>query len=183
MATSSDVVIVGASLCGALAAQTLREEGFAHGVSLVGAERHRPYERPPLSKGYLQGSTEREKVFVHPEGWYAEHDVDLRLGAEVTALDREAGEVVLADGTRLPYGRLLLATGARPRTLDVEGANLDGVYTLRRLEDSEAIRSVFAEVAAAGPGRGAIGGGGGIRAETGGAGPAGGAGGEGPPAG
>src|SRR5690349_13324271 len=131
MTTSSDVVIVGASLCGAFAVQTLRDEGFDGRVVLVGAEPHRPYERPPLSKGYLQGSTEREKVFVHPEGWYAEHDVDLRLGTQVTAVDRQSGEVVLADGTRLPYGQLLLATGARPRTLDVEGADLDGVYLLR----------------------------------------------------
>ena len=166
MTTSSDIVIVGASLCAALAAQTLREEGFEGRVLLLGAEPHRPYERPPLSKGYLQGSTEREKVFVHPDGWYAEHDVDLRLEVEVTAVDRPAGEVVLADGTRLPYGQLLLTTGARPRLLDVEGSELDGVYTLRRLGDSEAIRSAFARVAEAGPGRVVIVGGGWIGLET-----------------
>ena len=166
MAASSDVVLVGGGLCSALAAQTLREEGFAGRVVLVGDEPHRPYERPPLSKGYLQRSTEREKVFVHPENWYLEHDVELRTGVEVVAVDRPAGEVVLGDGHRLHYGRLLLATGARPRTLTVEGADLDGVHTLRRLEDCEAIQAAFTRVAATGPGRVAIVGGGWIGLET-----------------
>ena len=74
--------IVGAGLAGAKAAETLRDEGFDGAVVLVGDEPHRPYERPPLSKGYLLGKAPRDKVFVHPEGWYADHDVDLRLGAE-----------------------------------------------------------------------------------------------------
>ena len=78
--TSAGFVIVGASLAGAIAAQTLRAEGFTGRITLIGDEPHRPYERPPLSKGYLLGNTPREKVFVHPAGWYAENDVDLRLG-------------------------------------------------------------------------------------------------------
>jgi 3-phenylpropionate/trans-cinnamate dioxygenase ferredoxin reductase component len=166
MTTSSDVVLVGAGLCAALAAQTLREEGFAGRVVLVGAEPHRPYERPPLSKGYLQGGTEREEVFVHPEGWYREHDVELRTGVEVTAVDRERRQVELAGGDRLGYDQLLLATGAEPRRLDVEGADLDGVLLLRRLEDSDAIREAFARLVAAGGGRVAIVGGGWIGLET-----------------
>src|SRR5215213_3703588 len=166
MSPSSDVVVVGAGLCAAFAAQTLREEGFAGSVVLLGAEPHRPYERPPLSKGYLQGSTEREKVFVHPEGWYREHDVELRTAVEVTAVDRQAGEVVLADGERRGYEQLLLATGAEPRRLEVDGADLHGVHLLRRLEDSDAIREAFAEVAAAGQGRVVIVGGGWIGLET-----------------
>ena len=74
------VAVVGAGLAGAKAVEALRAEGFDGRIVLFGDESHRPYERPPLSKGYLQGNDERDTVFVHPEGWYAEHDVDLRLG-------------------------------------------------------------------------------------------------------
>ena len=91
-------VIVGAGLAGARAAEALRDGGYEGPVVLLGAEQHRPYERPPLSKEYLQGSSERDEVFVHPADWYREHDVDLRLGATVTAIDRDASEVVLDDG-------------------------------------------------------------------------------------
>jgi 3-phenylpropionate/trans-cinnamate dioxygenase ferredoxin reductase component len=165
--TISEVVLVGAGMAGALAAQGLREEGFAGRIVLVGAEPHRPYERPPLSKGYLQGSTDREKVFVHPAGWYDEHDVELRTSAEVTGIDREAQQVVLSNGDRLRYDALLLATGAEPRRLDVPGADLDGVHLLRRLEDSDAIRDMYARVSrAGGSGRVAIVGGGWIGLET-----------------
>ena len=80
MATEPTYVIVGASLAGAKAAETLREEGFSGGVVLLGEENERPYERPPLSKGYLLGKDEKSSIYVHEEGWYAEHDVDLRLG-------------------------------------------------------------------------------------------------------
>jgi 3-phenylpropionate/trans-cinnamate dioxygenase ferredoxin reductase subunit len=170
VATVSQVVVVGAGMAGAFAVQVLREEGFSGRVVLVGAEPHRPYERPPLSKGYLQGSTDREKVFVHPAGWYEEHDVELRTAVDVTGVDRQAQQVVLGDGGRLPYDRLVLATGAEPRGLDVPGADLDGVLYLRNLEDSEAIRATFAGVSAAasgaGVGRVAIVGGGWIGLET-----------------
>ncbi len=143
MSGDRGIVIVGASLAGAKAAQSLRDEGFDGRVTLVGDEAVRPYERPPLSKEYLQGKSEREKVFVHPEGWYAEHDVDLRLSTEVTGIDRAGHHVVLAGGERLGYDALLLATGSVPRRLAVPGADLDGVHYLRRLEDSERIRAAF----------------------------------------
>ena len=94
--------IVGAGLAGATAAQTLRDEGFDGEVVLLGDESHRPYERPPLSKEYLQGKSPRDKVFVHPEGWYAEHDVDLRLGVTATGLDLQARRVLTSDGG-LPF--------------------------------------------------------------------------------
>jgi 3-phenylpropionate/trans-cinnamate dioxygenase ferredoxin reductase subunit len=80
-------VIVGASLAGAKAAETLREEGFVGPLVLIGEETERPYERPPLSKNYLLGKAERETIYVHPASWYAEHDVDLRLGVPVTGID------------------------------------------------------------------------------------------------
>jgi 3-phenylpropionate/trans-cinnamate dioxygenase ferredoxin reductase subunit len=136
-------VIVGASLAGAKAAQGLREEGFDGRVTLIGDEPHRPYERPPLSKDYLQGKSEREKVFVHPLGWYAEHDVDLEFGVAVAAIDRDAKQVTLTDGRRVAYDKLLLTTGSSPRSLQLPGAELDGVHYLRRIEDSEQLKAAF----------------------------------------
>ena len=120
MADAPDaVVIVGGGLAGAKTAEALREQGYGGSITLVAAEDELPYERPPLSKGYLLGKDEFEKAVVHPQEWYAEHDVDLRRGVRATAIDREAHEVELDDGTRLPYGALVLATGSEPRTLDV----------------------------------------------------------------
>jgi 3-phenylpropionate/trans-cinnamate dioxygenase ferredoxin reductase subunit len=137
------VAVVGAGLAGGKAVEALRGEGFDGRILLFGEERHRPYERPPLSKGYLQGNDERETVFVHPEPWYAEHDVDLRLGTAVTGLDRHAHELMTRDGEAVRYDRLLLATGATPRHLRLPGADLPGVHYLRTLDDSDALRDAF----------------------------------------
>ena len=130
-------VIVGASMAGAKAAETLREEGFGGRIVLLGEEQERPYERPPLSKGYLLGKDERSSIYIHEQGWYAENGVDLRLGVTATSLDLGSREVRLADGGTVGYDRLLLATGAAPRRLSVPGADLDGVVYLRRVGDSE----------------------------------------------
>ena len=140
MTSDQTFVIVGASLAGAKAAETLREEGFDGRLVLIGAEPERPYERPPLSKDYLRGEAGREKVYVHDEGFYAEHDIELRLGRTATGLDTAARELALDDGERLRYDRLLLATGAEPRRLQIPGAELDGVLYLRSVEDSDALR-------------------------------------------
>ncbi|MGV9775494.1 NAD(P)/FAD-dependent oxidoreductase [Streptosporangium sp. NPDC003464] len=140
MTTEQTFVIVGAGLAGAKAAQSLREEGFTGRITLIGAEAERPYERPPLSKGYLLGKEEKAKVYVHDEGWYGEHSVELLTGRRVTGIDRSAHEVELDDGRRLGYAKLLLAPGASPRRLDVPGADLDGVHYLRSLDDSERLR-------------------------------------------
>jgi 3-phenylpropionate/trans-cinnamate dioxygenase ferredoxin reductase subunit len=136
-------VIVGASLAGATAAAALRDEGFDGRIVVVGEEQERPYERPPLSKEYLQGKAEREKIYVHPEGWYAEHDVELILGARVTGIDRHSRLVTLPTGPPLGYDKLLLATGSSPRRLTVPGADLDGVLYLRTVEDSERIKAAL----------------------------------------
>ncbi|GFE18552.1 pyridine nucleotide-disulfide oxidoreductase [Streptomyces glebosus] len=143
MGRNTAFLIAGAGLAGAKAAETLRKEGFDGPLVLVGDEHERPYERPPLSKGYLLGTAERESAFVHPPEWYAEHEVDLRLGQAVTALDPAGHEVTLADGSRLGYAKLLLATGSTPRTLPVPGADLDGVHSLRRLPDSDRLKELF----------------------------------------
>jgi 3-phenylpropionate/trans-cinnamate dioxygenase ferredoxin reductase component len=140
MSTDQTFVIVGASLAGAKAAETLREEGFDGRVVLIGSEHERPYERPPLSKDYLRGEVGREKVYVHDEGFYAGHDIELRLGRTAVSLDTVGSAVTLDDGERLPYDRLLLATGAEPRRLAIPGAQLDGVLYLRSVEDSDTLR-------------------------------------------
>jgi 3-phenylpropionate/trans-cinnamate dioxygenase ferredoxin reductase subunit len=143
MSVDQTFVVVGGGLAGATAATALREEGFDGRIVLVGAEPHAPYERPPLSKGYLIGSADRASVFVHPEPWYAEHRVELRRSTVVTELDRARHEVVLGDRERLGYDRLLLATGAVPRRLPVPGADQVDVRYLRTLEDSERLRADF----------------------------------------
>jgi NADPH-dependent 2,4-dienoyl-CoA reductase/sulfur reductase-like enzyme len=136
-------VIVGASMAGAKAAETLRAEGFGGTVVLLGEERERPYERPPLSKGYLLGKDDKSSIYVHEEAWYAENDVDLRLGVTATRVDLGSREVVLADGGTVGYDKLLLATGAAPRRLSVPGADLDGVVYLRRVGDSERLAAAL----------------------------------------
>jgi 3-phenylpropionate/trans-cinnamate dioxygenase ferredoxin reductase subunit len=133
-------VIVGASLAGATAAAALREEGFGGQIVLIGEEHQRPYERPPLSKDYLQGKSEKETIFVHPQGWYAAHDVDLRLDTRVTGIDPATHRLTLHNGQQLGYDKLLLATGSSARRLSIPGADLDGVLYLRSVEDSERIR-------------------------------------------
>ncbi|MFF5038020.1 NAD(P)/FAD-dependent oxidoreductase [Nocardia salmonicida] len=137
-------VIVGAGLAGAKAAEALRTDGFEGRVVLLGDELDRPYDRPPLSKSYLQGTTERDKIYLHPPNWYTDHDVDLRVGTRVTALDRPAHEVRIEGGERIGYDKLLLATGSSPRRLDVPGADLDGVHYLRRVGDCESLQAAFA---------------------------------------
>ena len=139
-------VIAGASLAGAKAAETLRDEGFDGEIVLLGTELELPYERPPLSKGYLLGQDERASIYVHPEEWYAEHHVDLRLGVTVTAIDRAASAVVTSGpgGTQtLPYDKLLLATGASPRRLTFPGSDRPEVLYLRTAADSERLRETL----------------------------------------
>jgi 3-phenylpropionate/trans-cinnamate dioxygenase ferredoxin reductase subunit len=133
-------MIVGASLAGAKAAQTLREEGFEGRVLVIGEEAHRPYERPPLTKEYLRGEAEREKTYVHGEGFYGDHELELITSATVTELAAGEHRVALADGRELSYDRLLLATGSAPRRIAVPGAELDGVYYMRTLGDADALR-------------------------------------------
>lgn len=133
-------VIVGASLAGANAAAQLRKKGFDGRIVLVGEERDRPYERPSLSKEYLRGAEEREALDVHAPAFYDEQSIDLRTSAHAVAIDSKTRDVVLEDGTRLRYDRLLLATGAVPRRLEVPGSDLAGVHVLRTVADAEAIR-------------------------------------------
>jgi 3-phenylpropionate/trans-cinnamate dioxygenase ferredoxin reductase subunit len=134
-------VIVGAGLAGAKAAETLRAEGFDGPIVLIGDEDEVPYERPPLSKGYLLGKDERDSAAVHPSAWYDEHGIDLRLGTRVAAVDPAAHEVELAGGERLRYSKLLLATGSLVRPLEVPGG--DRVRTLRKLPDADVLKQAL----------------------------------------
>lgn len=144
MIEPQSIVIAGAGLAGAKAAETLRDEGYTGALVLVGEEAERPYERPPLSKDFLRGEAERESVHVHEPGFYADHDIDLRTGSPVVALDVAGRAVTLGDGSRLSYDRLLLATGAEARSIDLPGADLDGVLSLRSLPDSERLAAAIA---------------------------------------
>ncbi|MEU8244668.1 FAD-dependent oxidoreductase [Nonomuraea sp. NPDC048916] len=137
-------VIAGGGLAAAKTAEALREQGYDGRLVLVGAEPHLPYERPPLSKDYLQGKSEREKIFVHDAAWYRTHHVELLQGTQVTGIDRAGHRLDLSGGERLGYDRLLLATGATPRRLPVPGADLDGVLYLRTVDDSERLRDTLA---------------------------------------
>ena len=143
MSAQETFVIVGAGLAGAKAAEALRAQGFGGKVVLIGDEDDRPYDRPPLSKGYLLGKSEREEIYVHPPGWYAENDVDLRIGTRIVEIDRAAHVVRTERGEKLRYDKLLLTTGSSPRHLRVPGAELGGVHYLRRVADSEGMRAAF----------------------------------------
>lgn len=143
MTSSLTHLIVGGGLAGAKAAEALRETGFDGQITLLAAEPHRPYERPPLSKDFLLGASARDKVFVHSESWYAEHQVELRLSTTVSALDRHSRRVVTTGGEQLRYDKLLLATGSSTRRLAVPGADLDNVIYLRTLDDSERMKEAL----------------------------------------
>lgn len=138
--TPGRIVVVGASLAGGRAAETLRADGFDGEIVLIGDEPHRPYERPPLSKEILRGDWPDDKAFLRPDDYYAEVGIELLLGARATAIDTAAKTVALAEGSTVPYDALLIATGGRPRALPVPGSDLDGVLTLRTIGDAHAIR-------------------------------------------
>ncbi|GAA4396049.1 FAD-dependent oxidoreductase [Tsukamurella soli] len=136
-------MIIGAGLAGAKTAEALRDKGFDGHIVLAGDEADRPYERPPLSKDYLNGKADRDSVFVHDAAWYAEQDVDLRTDTVVTAIDRAAKRVEFADGDPVAYDKLVLATGSRPREFPGAGRDAAGAYYLRRLPDSDRLREML----------------------------------------
>jgi len=139
------IVIVGAGLAGAGAAVELRERGFEGEIELIGAEAHAPYIRPPLSKGYLAGSDERDSFDVKPQRWYADHGIRFTSGTTATALDPDARRVTLASGDTLGYDKLLLATGSTPNPLPVPGGELEGVHLLRTVDHADALRAALAD--------------------------------------
>lgn len=137
------IVIVGGGLAAAHAVESLRDQEYDGRLTLVAREQHLPYERPPLSKGYLAGKDERDAAFPHDAGWYRDNDVTLKLGSAVVDLDLGSRVAVLDSGESLGYDRLLLATGSSPRTLQLPG--IEKALTLRTLDDSERLRETFQE--------------------------------------
>ncbi len=134
-------VIVGANLTGGAAVSTLRDQGFDGRIVLIGDEIHPPYERPPLSKGYLRGQESFDDALLRPREWYEQNDVELMLGTTASRIDPVDRVVEFGDEDRIPYDKVLVATGGRNRRLPVPGGDLEGVLYLRTVEDSDAIRS------------------------------------------
>ncbi|MCK6627499.1 MAG: FAD-dependent oxidoreductase [Anaerolineae bacterium] len=137
---SPAMVIIGANLAGGVAAITLREEGFDGKIILIGAEPHPPYERPPLSKKYLQGEKSLAEITLRPAEFYAERTIETRLGVRARRIDPQVKTVELETGERIPYDKVLIATGVRNRKLPVPGADLPGIYSLRDAADADFIR-------------------------------------------
>ena len=139
------IVIVGAGHAGGTAAALLRQQGWTGPVTLVGEEPIAPYQRPPLSKAWLKGEADAAALALRPDGFYAEHAIDLRLGATAARLVRGAqgGEVALADGEALAYDRLVLATGSRARRIALPGLELDGVLELRTAADADRLKAAL----------------------------------------
>jgi 3-phenylpropionate/trans-cinnamate dioxygenase ferredoxin reductase component len=145
MSTKPTFVIVGAGLAGAKAAETLRADGFDGRLLLIGDEAERPYERPPLSKAYLRGETDRDSLYVHQDGFYAVHEIELRTSTPVRSIAPSGHQLELASDERISYDRLLLATGAAPRRLRVPGADLAGIHHLRTRQDSQMLAAAAAQ--------------------------------------
>ncbi|AEF42375.1 NAD(P)/FAD-dependent oxidoreductase [Hoyosella subflava] len=143
MTTQPPIAIVGAGLAGAKVAEALRDRDYPGRIVLIGAEEHLPYDRPPLSKGFVQGKKTTDDITLLPPQWYRDHHVELMLGTEVTSIDRSAKTLTLPDGSTLEYARLALATGSAPRRLSVPGADADGVHYLRTVEQSEELIRVL----------------------------------------
>lgn len=141
MTTDQTFVVIGAGQAGGWTAKTLRDEGFEGRVIIIGDEDFAPHERPPLSKEVLLGDAEKDVCLLWPPGTLEDADIELRLGLSVTAIDTDGRKLSLSDGETIGWNKLMIATGGRARTLPVDGADLDGVYTLRTIADAEAIRS------------------------------------------
>lgn len=135
------VVVIGAGQAAVQTVDTLRRKGYKGRLTIVGEESCLPYQRPPLSKQYLAGEMRRDRLLLRPEEFYEARSVDVRLGHRVEEIARSEQRVRLDDGSSLPYDALLIATGSRPRTLSVPGADLEGVFSLRSIADVERIRA------------------------------------------
>lgn len=138
------ILIIGAGQAGAQAAASLRQEGFAGAIVMLGDEPAPPYQRPPLSKAFLEGTLDETRLFLRPAAFYEMERIELRPGVRVASIDRAGKAAVLESGERIAYDRLLIATGAPPRRIACPGADLAGVHYLRTIADSLALRPVLA---------------------------------------
>jgi 3-phenylpropionate/trans-cinnamate dioxygenase ferredoxin reductase component len=145
MTTTSTVVIIGGGLAAAKTAEALRSNEFDGSVVVIAEEDHLPYERPPLSKEFLADKKGLDDFTVHDKAWYADSNIDLRTGTKVTAIDRSAHTVQLADGGTVDYDTLVLATGSRSRRPRIAGADAAGVHYLRTIDDASDLKSILQE--------------------------------------
>lgn len=141
---SAGMLILGGGMAAAHAARQLRTDGYEGPVTIVAGEPHYPYQRPPLSKEYLQGKATIDKVYIQPEAWYAERNIEVLTGSPASAIDPKAHQITLSDGRVLGYDKLLIATGSTARKLPIPGADLPGVYTLRSVDDSQDLHEQLA---------------------------------------
>jgi 3-phenylpropionate/trans-cinnamate dioxygenase ferredoxin reductase subunit len=137
------MVIIGAGQGAGQAAASFRQEGYEGEVTILGDEAFPPYQRPPLSKQYLSGELPLEKVFVRPEKFYADKNIDLRLNTRVSVIDPDAHTVTTTAGDTIAYDKLMIATGSRPRILNIEGSDLGGIHYLRTIADVDGIRNAM----------------------------------------
>ena len=137
--SEQDIVIIGAGQAAIRAAETLRKRGFEGGIVLLGDEAYAPYQRPPLSKAFLKGQLDENRLAFKAAAFYEDQSIDLRVSSTVERLDTQAREVVLADGEHVRYGKLILATGSSPWRIPAPGADLDGVFELRGIDDAIAL--------------------------------------------
>lgn len=145
MDRESRTVIVGAGQAASQTAVSLRQYGFEGSITIIGDEDTYPYQRPPLSKAYMKGELDKERLYIRPADWYSSNNVDLRLSCSVVSVDREAKTVEVNTGDTLSYDRLVFATGSRARKVSVEGADLENIFELRTLDDVERIRPTLAK--------------------------------------
>ncbi len=139
------MVIIGAGHAAGQAAASLRQEKYEGPITIIGDEDHVPYQRPPLSKQYLSGEQDLSRVYLRPEKFYADKDITLKLGVSATAIDPDGHTVSLDSGETVPYDKLIISTGSRPRMLNIEGSNLPGIHYLRTIADVDAIRDEMTE--------------------------------------
>lgn len=135
------MVIIGAGHAAGQAAASLRQEKYTGPITIIGDEAHLPYQRPPLSKAYLSGSQEVDRVYLRAEKFYQEKEIDLKLSTRATAIDPDAKAVELEDGSKIDYDKLLISTGSRPRLLNIPGSDLGGIHYLRTIDDVDGIRA------------------------------------------
>ena len=137
------VVVIGAGQAGLQTIMSLRQGGYEDAITLIGDEAYLPYQRPPLSKAYLSGKMERERLFLKPEGFYDDNNVTLKLDTEVASIDAAGKTLALNNGETLAYDHAVIATGSRPRLLDVLGRELSNIFDLRGMADIDAMQSHF----------------------------------------
>ena len=143
MNKTAGIIILGAGHAGGYMASNLRDQGYTGPITLLGEETHPPYNRPPLSKAYIQDKTELNALLLKTPDYYVEQNIDLLFGHTAIAIDRRARQVKLDNGNHLPYEKLVIATGARPRPLPIPGINLENVLSLRTARDAEQLRELF----------------------------------------